>query len=333
MKNAGFGPDNQLELIMEDVCLGGSIEEAYQLKDYAKYYVGSPNNIPGMGFDYTSFVKSLRVMNETKEIGNALVSQFKTDYTMAKDDWDDILKEVFNTTADKLQYDDYETISLYTPVCSTLSFIDLSKIDDVTNAVNALAETILSKTDDDQNLKKGADGYYLLYNGMYYPDGNIKEVGVSGDKLTAVPVCEAIKYWTAYYVDPISYQGTFGCLKDLGYMTRTILGLYSNDSDLKSAAENVMSAMRACVISAWRDGYKYPTYYINNKSFSATSHLYNSKYSFGLTINTAVWVDHKVNGKISTYHEYEDWYEKELDFGTACDKWTDLVKYWFAPSN
>ena len=341
LKNAGFGTENKLELIMEDVCLGGSLEEAYEFKDYANYYIGSPNNIPGMGFDYVKFVESLRVKNTTLDIGTALVEQYKNDYKMSDSDWEEIL-EGYGITAENassLSYKDQAVISLWTPTCSTLSLIDLSMVGAVKTAVNELATVILSKNGDDPYLKRDSKGYYeLAKDGKYYLNGNAQNEGVDGENLSSVPVKEAIKYFTAYYGDPICYQGTFGCLKDLGYMTYIIAEeKYSSDSELKTAAENVQKALDKAIKTAWRDGYKNSTYYYYDsygyKIVSSASYL-NLQY-LGLTINTAVWVNHKsnVDGKISTYHEYEDWYENELAFGKDCDQWTALVKDWFNTTN
>ena len=48
------------DLIGMDACLMGMIEVAYEFKDLTGTFVASSQNVPGAGFDYTPFLRSLR---------------------------------------------------------------------------------------------------------------------------------------------------------------------------------------------------------------------------------------------------------------------------------
>ena len=52
LEAAGFINENKAKIILMDLCLGSSVEDAYQFKDYAEYYAASPNTIPALGLNY-----------------------------------------------------------------------------------------------------------------------------------------------------------------------------------------------------------------------------------------------------------------------------------------
>ena len=56
---AGYGKDKQFDMLIFDVCLGASIEDSYQFKDYANYLLGSANTVPGNGLDYRTILKNI----------------------------------------------------------------------------------------------------------------------------------------------------------------------------------------------------------------------------------------------------------------------------------
>ncbi len=315
LEAAGYGTDKKVKLIMEDVCLGGSIEESYELKDYAEYYVGSPNNIPGMGFDYISFISSLTSTATIEEVGSKLIASYKSFYEMTSDDWKEILADedyAYLNNLDEL----YK--SLYY-AGSTLSFVDLSKVNAVKEAVNSFASFILTEgTSEDNRIK--------VYNNTFYDSENddVPEGAVAVTKL------QAVKYWTAFYNEPIYYEGTFGNLKDLGFMMAILNSIYNDESWLGISAKTkaVQNALDAAIIACWRDGYNgKPTYY-KNPLGSSTAYL-SSDLGLGLTINCAVWVPYTQNGNNYYTSGSATWYKNELAFGTDCENWTTLIQTWF----
>lgn len=333
LKNAGFDSDNKVSLIMEDVCLGGSLEEAYELKDYAKYYVGSPNNIPGSGFDYISFVSSLTNGTTVEEVGCNLVKSYKDNYTWSTEKW-----EEFISNNPYLKNEDNMWISISNPNANTLSFIDLTKIDAVKDAVNELAQLIYNDDGDENRIV--VDGntnilYFVNSSGDYLDNkGNPPPTNA-----TLYPVYRrfAVKWWTAYYGDPIYYNGSFGCLKDLGAMCAFMRQYYPESlwQELNTKTNAVTTALADAVIASWRDGYGAPTYYKNrveNKyqdALGGTTDL-----GAGLTINCSCWFDQTGNdGKTYRYQKFADWYKNDLAFGKDCTNWTSLIESWWGPSN
>ena len=313
LKAAGYGTDKKVKLIMEDVCLGGSIEESYELKDYAEYYVGSPNNIPGLGFDYISFISSLTSTASIEEVGSKLIASYKSFYEMDEDDWAKILEQNTNLNS----YNDLYKSLLYAG--STLSFVDLSKVNAVKEAVNSFASFILTEgTSEDNRIK--------VYNNKFYDSekDDVPEGAVAVTKL------QAVKYWTAFYNEPIYYQGTFGNLKDLGFMMAILNEIYNDESWLGLSAKTkaVQNALDAAIVACWRDGYNgKPTYY-KNPLGSSTTYL-PSNLGLGLTINCAVWVPFTQDGKDYITAGFANWYKTDLAFGKECSNWTTLIQTWF----
>lgn len=319
---AGFGTSNKVKMIMEDVCLGGSLEEAYELQDYAEYYIGSPNNIPANGFDYIAFVSSLTSTATIEEIGGKLVKSYKDYYTWSDEDWSQFISnnQTITTTLDA---------SILNTKLSTLSFINLSKIDAVKSAVEEYATLVMNATNPDEKLKVDTAG-------NYYVIGISEEIP---DSATFLTIKDAVKYWTAYAGDPLFYQGTYGSLKDLGFMAWYLKGIYGTSTnstwiEILEKAEAVSSTLNDAIIACWRDGFdQKPTYYKNpndsSNSQNDLSFLGNSA-GLGLTINCSCWVPHTgADGKTSLYEDFAEWYSNELAFGKDCSAWTNLIKDWF----
>ena len=117
LEDAGFGPDQKLELMGFDACLMGSVEVAWVFRDYANYLVASQELEPGCGWNYDW----LEAINETidgEELGKVIVDTY---FSGAKrlgvyEDWD-----------------------------MTLSCMDLSQVEEVETRLDAL----FSKVDAD----------------------------------------------------------------------------------------------------------------------------------------------------------------------------------------
>ncbi len=329
---AGYGKGEgkkRLAMIIEDVCLGGSLEEVYELKDYAEYYVGSPNNIPGMGFDYTDFIKTLSD-NVVSITGQKLVSNYRYNYKMTDASW----KKYFNALGIDSEWvtaNNYEQyVSVSNPNCSTLTCVVMDRVENIKDKVDVFAEAILNANDFDKKLKRDSEGEYWIAGKKYYDDGgNEISIPASAEFVTQK---EAIKYLAAYFGDPIYYDGTFGCLKDLGYIANFVESWYADDSDaaeLVSTARGVRYAIADALSAAWRDGYKKPTYDFGY--YSSGDCYFEQSAGLGLTINCSCWVSHKgKDGKERLYEDFADWYKKELAFGKDCSNWTSLIQEWFS---
>ena len=330
----GFGDGKKVSLIMEDVCLGGSLEEAYELRDYADYYVGSPNNVPGNGFDYISFVSSLTKDATVEDVGCKLVKTYRSNYEWSENRWNYYLQN----NPSFANYDDLNK-SLMNEQLSTLSFVDLSKIEAVESAVNELAYLINNDNGEETRLKADSKGhiYTLAGDGYYYNGTKASEDVVL--TLTNVSRRFALKWWTAYYGDPIYYDGTFGCLKDLGAMCEYMRQNYPEDSEdswpeLNEKSNAVTSALSDAIVACWRDGYNQPTYYKIGKEVSYSDVLGSSSdLGAGLTINCSCWVSEQgEDGRYYLYQRFADWYQNDLAFGKDCSNWTKLIQNWWGTS-
>ena len=328
---SGFGDGKKVSLIMEDVCLGGSLEEAYELHDYADYYVGSPNNVPGNGFDYISFVSSLTKDATVEEVGSNLVKTYRSNYEWSENRWNYYLQN----NPSFANYDDLNK-SLMNEQLSTLSFVDLSKIEAVESAVNELAYLINNDDGEETRLKADSNGhiYTLADDGYYYYNGTKASEDL---ELFNTSRSFGVKWWTAYYGDPICYQGSFGSLKDLGAMCAFMRFYYSESdwSELNEKTNAVTSALSDAIVSCWRDGYNQPTYYKIGKEVSYSDVLGSSSdLGAGLTINCSCWVsEQEKDGRYYLYQRFADWYKNDLAFGKDCSEWTKLIQNWWGTSN
>lgn len=106
--------DTKLDIVSFDACLMGMIEPAYELRDRAKFLVGSEEVIPGYGWDY-GFLANLAkqpATTEAQSLGQWVVDSYKAYYTQ---------KPSGHTT---------------------LASIDLGKIDLVADALDSVAASL-----------------------------------------------------------------------------------------------------------------------------------------------------------------------------------------------
>ena len=74
------------DLIALDACLMGMVEVAYEFKDLAPWIVGSEQNIPGDGFNYTPIVRALvdRPAMDGGELGRETIAAYRQFYSNQK---------------------------------------------------------------------------------------------------------------------------------------------------------------------------------------------------------------------------------------------------------
>lgn len=146
----GFSSSNKIDLLIYDVCSAGTIEEAYQVKDYAKSLIFSPNLVPGAGIPYEKPVANIKPNSSIYEIGKNIVNQYASTYE----------KQIQNSR----------------PV--TLTFADLTLLDGVQDEINSFANYFVNNTehasiftDSDKMIMKYSDAisdYNLNYESSYY---------------------------------------------------------------------------------------------------------------------------------------------------------------------
>ncbi len=320
LAQAGFGVHNKLAMILMDVCLGSSIEDAYEFKDYAEYLAASPNTIPGSGLDYKTLFKGFRTASiiNTKDaidaIGKHILAEYKTQYTTGVYKnyafWNAVLQQYdfdvdLSTLSEEAQQqaisDALNELIWYSELgITTFTITDLSKINDVKTAIDSMCNRMSSDPTKAEDFKKCVN----LFSGMYY-------------------------------------MGTYTWLYDIGY-TADMIAYLSGDTikndqgedinnpnpwpELKAAAADVITSLGQAIKYSWRDS---PS---ANKDFYSDldkSSAENFKHYYGLTIAGAYIA---TNGENLIQGTAPNWYKTDLAFG-ADSAWGDLLEYWFGTGN
>ena len=327
---AGFTGSNKASMILMDVCLGSSLEDAYQFKDCAEYLAASPNTIPGLGLNYENLIKSFKTSNSLDDICKQIISDYRYQYhpSSGNTNWNNFAQQFYGTQYSSLSDDQKAYMEWISDLgITTFTITDLSKIADVKTAIDNMCNILLSNKEktifvDENGLVTPTETErtenYVNYIGQHF--ANIVNV-FNGD--------------TGHFInDSMYYQGTYTWLYDIGHMVDTIQVLsnstYSGESnanawsELKTAAAQVSSALDSAIKYSWRDSgivtglYNYDFYYsIDRRDY------YNHHY--GLTICGASIA---TNGTSLAQGTAPDFYKIDLAFGKD-SKWGDLLEYWF----
>ena len=173
---AGYEKDKDpFDMLIFDVCLGASIEDSYQFKDYARYLLGSANTVPGSGLDYTKILDNISTDTTIPDIGKGIIDDFKYFYTVTFPNiypewserweneiayWQSEIDKLSETEKAKLPSDYAISLAAFSlPDACTFSLIDLSKVDEVAKAVDELADYLGGKES-----PVGNYGFYMEEN-------------------------------------------------------------------------------------------------------------------------------------------------------------------------
>ena len=306
----------KIDLIIEDVCLGSTIEEAYQYSPYADYFIASPNTVPGFGLDYDVLLASMKKYTAIASIGDGIVRQYKQSFALSNTEWMKILAEYKANGANL----DKEGISLvYNGACG-LTFV---KLDELSGENGVLAK-----------LDKLAEGLYSLQGKTI--DMNIilnnTTVHLNGDFL------EIMRDYLVTPGNPIYYQGSYTWLYDIGAILDAIYNLCNTNINLckwlesnssinamewMSIAQDVMSPLSKAIACSWRDGYTKPSYDTTvDRSNAWIGNKIQGNY-YGLSICGGT-----ITEKIAE-QKYPSFYEDALQFAQDCPHWNALLKLWF----
>ncbi len=350
----GFGEDEgkiKLDMIVEDVCLGGSIEEAYELRNFADYYVGSPNNVPGTGLYYYEFIQMLSVcQGNIKNFGSRLVKDYSSRNALGYNYWKQCadyvvdyytktgyLKPSDNDYQDKMVKLWIELLTTNQDAC-TLTCVDLSKVEAVKDAVRSLSNVLIA-------------GANKKYPGLYVTvDGKITDTETSRPLLynELLQLCYLENYGA------LCYTGTFSHLFDLGYVALGMKNesVYSDAAwpELNTASESVLSSLKSAIVSSWRDGFKIDKYQSSTQGYyySMPYGIYSLYDSYsGSSANDSRWfgsdsaymglticggwnyLRDTETGNLYMYNEpLIDWYDSKLSFGRD-SRWGDVLELFF----
>ncbi len=257
---AGFCGANKINLLLMDVCLEGSIEEAYELRDTADFLIASENEIPGAGMPYENFIASISTGKNSKSIGTTLV----------------------NLYAEKYQATSYSSWWNGFP---SLSLIHLGNMTHLEAAVSSLSDFLTGETEIDFLTPLNTNSFLrtaekagnfqnnITFRCMYY---TTKKQGISPQN----------------YLAPYFYQFDIGVLTDKleGYAESIESETEEKErciSELADRIENLRAALEKTIIKSWcGDGETekglYPTLNTNRNyyglSITGNAEKYTSAY-------------------------------------------------------
>jgi hypothetical protein len=323
IRNAGYDSANKLDLVLEDMCNNGSVEELYEVKDCVSYFVVMPSIANSI--DVERVIKRCTSSCGVKELGIGVVN----DYATQKDTmrgivrpltskyWTEVeegLREInpsFNTdvslaTSPAFDVRDADKKGNY--IISSISLIDMSRIGTLEQKLGALASAVTAA-------EKDTDGNTCS---AYIRDHFIK--------------CDAAE--NDGYHAGIWYSGTFADMYDIGYLSYRI-GQYAAKqkfTGVSAAAKDVEDAMASCIIAAWRDGKTNSmTYYNDGKNTLATAVPFNNNW-FGLSVVASSHIrtsaDPEKSAESPWVFHYPSWYTN-ITFGKDCPEWNTLIKSWW----
>ena len=320
---AGYGTNNKFDMLIFDVCLGASIEDSYQFRNYAKYLLGSANTVPGNGLDYTKILDNISTDTTIPDIGKGIIDDFKYFYTVtlpnAYPEWaqrweNEIAYWQKYVTEHNLNLNPLEIAAFHLPDACTFSLIDLSQVQAVADAVDELADFILTNAES-------------LYS---YGINNGTEV---------VPILVYLgTYFDCYFnLNKPVYQGTFTRLHDIGYMAENIANFCNKldipetddsstqideatlyqlmNNGLMTIANALTTALQGAITYTWREG-------------PYTDLYHGENLPYGMTIAGATYASDGTDGYAPNF------YEKDLAFGVYTS-WGVLLKHYFGtdPNN
>ncbi len=339
LQAADYGPSKKAAMILMDVCLGSSLEDAYQFKDYANYLAASPNNIPGLGLDYVNLMKSFTLDTTIEAVGQKIVQDYKTQYGNNTTLWNNYAAQAGASSYNDLSTEQKELLEWFGDLgFTTFTITDLTKIADVKTAIDSLCEVLLSVTGKAKTIIVDANGYfsptetstttrqnYVTYLGQHH--ANIVNILTNPTGPYSLD-------------DYIYYQGSYTWLYDIGYMARmmqyfsastitTESSTYSNENawpELNTAATNLITKLDDAIKYSWRDSKVASNGDFYSRIDESTTQF---SHSLGLTICGANFA---TNGTNLAQGSCPSFYKTDLAFG-AESKWGDLLTYWFGTGN
>ncbi len=76
---AGFNSSNKLSLIGHDACIMAAVEEAYEYKDVAEFFVASPENEGGDGWEFDDWMPNMSMDTDPMALSQIIVESYRDD--------------------------------------------------------------------------------------------------------------------------------------------------------------------------------------------------------------------------------------------------------------
>jgi len=131
LENAGFNSTNKLTILGMDACLMGDIEEAYEYRNVAGYFVASPKGEPLDGWEFQYWLPNITEDSFAEDIAYQIVLSYKQRYYPSE----------------------------------TLTAVDLSKMETLKTSISELASQIITdgKESEAKNIMNTVHYYSISY--------------------------------------------------------------------------------------------------------------------------------------------------------------------------
>lgn len=262
----GFSSLNKLPLLILDSSFSSSLEDAFEYKDTILSLVASPSEVPCAAIDFNYLLQCFTKKATPYSIGTSLV----------------------NIYANKNYGSNAETDK----GTASLSYIDLTQIDELTNKVNIFADHILTCKN-----QKDIDYKYSVFECLTNEDFGF----LNYDDEAPNYMTDSAMFYKAEYMHEVEniylpdttniFHGYFYQF-DLGYLAFEIYKSVSTKQGLDTiyySCDEINKALKKAIISSWRNG------------TGAKKGLYtslDSDFRFGLTITGPA---RTVNGDDNNY--------------------------------
>lgn len=298
LSSAGYGEEKKFDLILMDMCFTASVEDLYEIRNFANYAIASPNVTPGAGFNYTSIISNTKNSLSTKSYGIKYVLDFEDEYKKSNKfyRYDSNGVRIYSGTGGSYNENQNWEATTDCGVISTITFVDLTKMDGVAQAINSLAGEIISSF----NLRE-----FLLYK----------------DNKSRNAVC---------------YKGSYSWLFDPGYFANKIINSNDASENAKNLALNVKDSLSEAIISSWRDSTfsedkKIVSPEEKSTSISFYKYISNSENKLEKCMGLAI-----CGGSTTSKTEPKNavgprnsWYTTDIAFGKLTGGWADMLGNWF----
>ncbi len=133
----------RIDVVFYDACLMGMLEEVYEIKDYANYFVGSENEAWG-STPYDQYLNSITASTQPRELAVEIVNEYTASLPL-----------------------------LGHP--STISALDLTEIEEVSVAVDSLARALINGLVSAETVLQTEDAYLLTQKFDYDSDFRLED--------------------------------------------------------------------------------------------------------------------------------------------------------------
>ncbi len=153
LRNITMEGEEKIDVVFYDACLAGMLEEAYEIKDYADYFVGSENEAWG-STPYDRYIASITTSTGPRELAVAVVNEYTQSLPLTG----------HPSTLSALDLAAIRDVALTVDNLARMMMTNLNSAETVSQIRNAYLSTQKFDYDSDFRLEGDTDGYVDLYH-------------------------------------------------------------------------------------------------------------------------------------------------------------------------